>query len=104
MRTSKFADWYLYGIHDKSYLASKGQARLYHYRMESIVSYNTDALLQSVREIDLTSLTPLKAMLDAQAHGMTYAEYFCSGAVPIQQITQFKQAWDLLALERNKRK
>lgn len=102
-RDSKFSDWYLYGIHDKSYLASKGQSRRYHYRYEDVLSFDSDALLQSVREIDLTSLTPVKTMLDAQAQGISFSQYFRSGAVPIPQFLQFKQAWELMALDRTER-
>lgn len=95
--------WYLYGIHDKAYLASKGQSRRFHYRFEDVQSYDQDALLQSVREIDLTSLTPVKTMLDAQAQGISFSQYFRSGAVPIPQFLQFKQAWELMALDRTER-
>ena len=102
-RVSKFPDWYLYGIHDKTYLVSKGQTRRYHYRMEDVQAYNTDALLQSVREIDLTSLTAVKAMLDAQENGLTFAQFFRSGAVPIQQFLQFKNAWELMISDHTER-
>ena len=30
-KSSKFDDWYMYGLHDKAYLASKGQARKHYY-------------------------------------------------------------------------
>ena len=66
-------------------------------------AYNPDALLQSVREIDLTSLTAVKAMLDAQAHGLTFAQFFRSGAIPIQQFLQFKNAWELMLCDRTER-
>ena len=36
MRPSKFDDWYLYGIHDTAYLASKGQTRKHHYQESDI--------------------------------------------------------------------
>lgn len=56
-----------------------------------------------MREIDLTSLTPVKTMLDAQAQGISFSQYFRSGAVPIPQFLQFKQAWELMALDRTER-
>lgn len=34
--SSKFADWYLYALHDATYLASKGQARKFHYVMDDV--------------------------------------------------------------------
>ena len=36
-QSSKFADWYLYVVHDSSYLSSKGQARKYHYKDDDII-------------------------------------------------------------------
>lgn len=92
-RTSKFADWYLYSIHDKAYLASKGQARRYHYKHEDFRTSDADELLYRVRTIDLTQVSPYQPMLDAQAHGVTWEEYLRRGTTPIQQIRQWREAW-----------
>lgn len=96
-RSSKnFGDWYLYGIHDKAYLASKGQSRKYHYKFADVITSDPDDLLFKVRSIDLLAISPYTAMLDAQAQGITWTEYFRRGTVPLQQITLCEKAWFLL--------
>lgn len=95
--SSKFADWYLYGLHDRRYLAMKGQSRRFHYSHEEIISSDADDLLCKARSIDLLSLSPYADMQDAKNAGFTFQEYFNRGTVPIAQIRQFSQAWDLLS-------
>lgn len=97
-RISKWADWYMYAIHDAPYLASKGQTRRYHYRMEDVTAWDETALAQQVREIDLTSLTRLQAMQDAITHGLSFVQFARSGGVPIQQVHQYEEMWRLLTI------
>ncbi len=96
--SSKFPDWYLYSIHDQAYLASKGQSRQYHYRLGDIQAYDQDALEESVREIDLTSLNAVKRMMDAQQVGLTFAQFFRTGGVPVNAVRAWEQAWELLLM------
>lgn len=95
-RNSKFSDWYLYGLHDKRYLSSKGQSRKYHYSHDDIVSSDYDDLLFLSRSIDLISLSPYADMEEAQRNGVTFAEYFRRGTVPLPQVVLFERAWYLL--------
>lgn len=95
--SSKFADWYLYSKHDSSYLASKGQSRKYEYRHEAFYTSDSDDLLFKVKSIDITHLTPFQAMREAQDIGLTFAEYFSMGKVPLPQVKLFESAWNLLA-------
>ena len=92
-RSSKFDSWYLYGLHDKRYLASKGQSRRYHYSHDDMVSSDPDNLVFLARSIDLTSLSPYADMEDAQKRGITWAEYFARGTVPLPQVKLFEAAW-----------
>lgn len=94
--TSKFADWYLYSIHDRRYLASKGQSRKFHYKHEDFVSSDPDDLLFKVRSIDLLSLSRYADMLDAIENGLLWEEYFMRGTVPLNLVAQTKLAWDAL--------
>lgn len=57
--SSKFGDWYMYGLHDKRYLASKGQSRKYHYHAEQMISPDEDDLNFKVKSINLLSLSPM---------------------------------------------
>lgn len=76
---SKFADAYLYFIHDKKYLAMKGQSRKYHYSHEDLITSDDDDLLAQARSIDMLSLSPYSDILDAQHQGFTFSEYFRRG-------------------------
>lgn len=98
--SSRFADWYLYAIHDQAYLVSKGQIRRYHYRREDVQAYDEDALDESIREIDLTSVNVVKRMMDAQQSGVTFAQFFQRGGVPINAIRAYEAAWELLSASR----
>ncbi len=95
-RQSKFADWYMYAIHNVDYLNSKGMMKKYHYKIDDVIAWDDDAKIQRVREIDLSSLTRLQAMLDAIEHGISFTEFCKSGGVPIQQVRQYKEMWSIL--------
>lgn len=94
--SSKFDPWYMYAIHDKRYLASKGQARKYHYQHEDIIASDPDDLLFKAKSIDLVGLSPYADMEDAQRQGLTWADYFSRGTVPLPQVALFERAWNLL--------
>jgi hypothetical protein len=95
-RSSKFDSWYLYGLHNKRYLASKGQSRKFHYEHSDIATSDEDDLLFKARSIDLISLSPYADMEEAQRNGLSWLEYFSRGTIPIQQVALFKCAWDML--------
>lgn len=99
-KTSKFDPWYLYGLHDKRYLAMKGQSRRFHYTHEDIVTSDDDNLLFLARSIDLVALSPYADMEDAQKAGVSWPEYFARGTVPIPQLHQYQNAWNLLLSTR----
>lgn len=95
-KSSKFDPWYLYALHDKRYLASKGQSRKFHYVHDDIQSSDEDDLLCKARCIDMVSLSPYADMEDAIVHGMSFAEFFARGTVPLPQVKLFEAAWNLL--------
>lgn len=101
--SSKFDPWYLYALHDKRYLASKGQSRKFHYVHDDILTSDDDDLTFKAKSIDMVGLSPFADMEDAQNQGVTWAEYFSRGTVPLPQIAQFKIAWDLLIQVRTER-
>lgn len=94
--SSKFGDWYLYSIHDPAYLASKGQTRKYHYCRDDVKAYDRDALDESIHDIDLTLLTVIQRMQEAQAVGLTFGDYLKLGRVPIAAVRAYEHAWQLL--------
>ena len=101
--SSKFDPWYLYALHDKRYLATKSQSRQYHYQHEDIESSDPDDLTFKSKSIDLLSLSPYADMEDAQSQGVTWAEYFHRGTVPLPQVALFERAWWLLQEARTER-
>lgn len=94
--SSKFGDWYLYGLHDVRYLASKGQQRKYHYRHDQFVTSDQDDLLCMSRSIDMLALSPYADMIEAQKTGLTWEQYFRRGQIPLPQIALWERAWHLL--------
>ena len=94
--TSKFADWYLYSLHDRAYLAMKGQARRHHYTHDDIMSSDDDNLLFLSKSINMLEISPYKDMESAMNNGITWAEYVARGGIPIPQINADRMAWETL--------
>lgn len=94
--SSKFDPWYLYALHDKRYLASKGQSRRFHYSHSDILTSDDDDLTFKAKSIDMLSLSPYADMEDAQRQGLSFTEYFSRGTVPLPQVALFERAWHLL--------
>ena len=91
--SSRFDPWYLYAIHDKRYLASKGQTRKFHYAENEVISSDEDDLLCKVRSIDMLSLTPYEDIIEAQSQGVSWNDYFRRGTIPLPQIKLYQEAW-----------
>lgn len=47
---SKFTDWLWYSLHDKAYLASKGEARKYSYSIKDLIASDDEDLVQRIQE------------------------------------------------------
>lgn len=95
-RNSDFGNWYLYGLHDKAYLAYKGISRKYHYKFDDMVSNDEDQLYVNSHSIDMISLTPYKRILDAKEAGLNFAQFFRLGGIPLTQIGLYERAWFIL--------
>lgn len=103
-RISKnFGDWYLYGIHDIAYLAMKAESRRYHYTVEDVVTSDEDQLNCRIHEIDMLEKSGWKKMEAYYKEGLTFAEIFKRGAVPIPQFAQYRQAYEYMIAERTDR-
>ena len=64
MRSSKFDDWYLYGIHDTAYLATKGQSRKHHYQESDMHPSCRDSLHELVCTIDFSKYRKTQDFVD----------------------------------------
>ena len=102
-KSSKFSDWYLYGLHDKNYLASKGQTRKYHYKKSEFFSSNEDYFNELIHTIDYSKLNRLEMLKSYIDNGFNFSQIVKSGIVPVQLINQYeKMFYMLLPLEENK--
>jgi hypothetical protein len=98
-RTSQFDTWYLYGIHDKDYLASlvkQTTKKKFHYTYEDVQTSNPDELYRAVSEIDLGELAPINMLKKALKSGASFADLVGTGQVPLQQIANYEHAFVLL--------
>lgn len=95
-RISKFDDWYLYSLHNREYLVSKGQSRRFEYRHDDFLTSDEDDFLFRAKSIDRLSISPYASMMDAIRQGQTFAEFFRRGTVPLNQVIQMEKAWNLL--------
>ena len=95
-RSSKFSDWYLYTIHDRDYLASKGQSRKYFYKNEDFIVSDSDFFIEEIHTIDLSSLSKMKNLRKAIATGVSFEQMLMNGEIPIQQVYAYQRAYDLI--------
>lgn len=103
--SSKFDDWYLYIIHDKDYLASKGQSRKYFYNKDEVVVSDSDYFNELIHRMDLSHLSRVKALRNAVESGIPFEDMVVKGQIPVQQIYAYKQTYELISnyLERTNR-
>lgn len=106
MKPSKFDDWYLYSIHDVAYLASKGQARKYHYRECDMHPSCVDALHELVCTIDFSKYRKTQDFVEAVLRGVPFFEMVRKGQIPAPQFLQWRALYDCIyegMCERNGR-
>lgn len=84
--SSKFQDWFLYSLHDSSYLASKGQRRLYHYNIGDICTSDRSYMSDQYHRIDWTKINPIGAIIEAAYSGITFSEFIQQNPLPILQV------------------
>ena len=95
-RSSKFSDWYLYSIHDRDYLASKGQSRKYFYKNEDFIVSDSDFFIEEIHSIDLSSLSKMKNLRNAVSSGVSFEQMVINGQIPIQQVYAYQRAYELI--------
>lgn len=106
-RSSKFGDWFLYACHDSAYLASKGQARKFHYTIDDFVVSDEDYFNELRHQIDMSKLNRMQRLVEAVYNGETFQSLVASGQIPIPLINQYSTAFYMLKDEitfRNERK
>lgn len=96
-RSSKFADWYLYAIHDQDYLLSKGETRKHHYTDADIKSTDPDYLQELIRTVHHEDSPAIVKIKNAISAGTDFAHFLARGSVPPSQIAGFYQLWDAVS-------
>lgn len=96
-RSSKFADWFLYSIHDKRYLISKGQSRKYSYSLDDFVCSNIDYFNELRHQIDLSKIRGTQFLVDALEDGIAFESLVRNGQIPIQLLKQYEYAYYMLS-------
>ncbi len=94
--SSKFDDWYLYGLHDKAYLSSKGQSRKYHYVKDQFITSSEEHFGELVRCVDRSKYIGLERVIDAVENNVPFWEMVRLGQIPIQLINQYQYAYEML--------
>lgn len=95
-KSSKFGDWYLYGLHDPDYLASKGQVRQYVYAREEFHVSDEDYFNEEIHQIDMSHLSRTKTLRQAVEDHVPFEQMVVLGQIPIQQINAYKTAYDTI--------
>lgn len=84
-RYSSVDDWIPYSLHDKAYLAIKGESRIYHYRKDDMIVYDPDSYNDNYRHAFYASkwsekLQMLDKLRDREAKP---ADLIYNGTVPL---------------------
>lgn len=98
IQKSKFDNAYLYFIHDKSYLFSKGQERKHHYKYSDIITSSDFELAEKVRTIDYTKINKtnmalMKFLIESAKKGVSWVDLLETGQIPINQYTIYKDIY-----------
>lgn len=86
LRNSQWQDWYLYDLHDKEYLDSKGQSRQYHYQDKDMIRSDDTYYWDLVHQIDRTKINPLGAVIRAAQSGMSFSDFVTNCPLSLLQV------------------
>ena len=92
--SSKFVEWYLYGLHDKDYLATKGQTRKYHYRDDDFINSNDDVFVEFKYTSDFSKFKTRARIREMAQSGIPFHQLVNDGFIPINQIFQFREFYN----------
>lgn len=94
--SSRLDDWLLYAIHDRAYLASKGQTRKHHYTREDVRSTCPDLLVEQWHEVNLAKYGLGEIVAEAVQRRLSWEQLIVSGVIPQAQWTFWREVyWSL---------
>lgn len=95
VKPSKWVDWYWYGLHDRAYLASKGQSRKYHYDQSNMLNSDPDYLAELVRTNPNPKAEILK-VAELMSEGYNGLQIAAMMNVPMRNLAYFVNGLNLL--------
>jgi hypothetical protein len=95
-RVSKFDDWYLYCLHDKKYLASKGQTRQYTYNDNAFIVSCQDTFRELKNLIDYSAINRYSDIIEKIERGESLPDILKTTNIPLQLIGQVKQLYYII--------
>ena len=99
IRKSNFQDWYLYGLHNEFYLASKGQFKKYQYEYTDMITNDEDMLNCLIEE--MKPLNRYQEMIILQKKGFSFTQYVAVKNIPFNQYNSARTVWnDLLEITK----
>lgn len=96
-RSSKFPDWYLYCLHNKAYLLSKGQTRKHFYSDNDLVTSDVDYLRDLIHQIDFSKLNRSQVIVEAVENNISFETLVRQGRIPIPLINQYRLGYDIIS-------
>lgn len=102
--STSFADKYLYDIHDTDYLRVKGLDRKFHYTRDEIISSDSDYLIELIHTSDFSKYKKVEQFRDMVKSNVPFENLIANGFIPIQQIYQWRYAFDMLNKVYNAKK
>lgn len=94
--SSRFADWYMYALHDPDYLATKGECRAHHYQRDDMIYSDNDYYLELIHTSDFSKYKMFRKFREMVQSGVSFADLLKNGFIPIQQVRQYEFAYNTL--------
>lgn len=92
-RSSKFGDWYLYGLHDADFLEAKGQRRKHQYSPNQVYCSDSLELKEYIDQIDYTCYTSLGSAIRAARSGESMDSYLMRVPVKMVHFRSIESIW-----------
>lgn len=91
---SDFEDWYFYGLHDESYLESKGITKQFHYSISDFRSSSADDFVALVGQCH-SNFDIRRILREEVSQGKTFAEFVRDNyyKIPVNQIRNIETWW-----------
>lgn len=103
-QSSKFDDWYMYGLHDEAYLLTKGEVRQIHYSHSDFYNSDTEYFDERVRTINVEVYSIYKRIKNAVEQGFTWTQVLTRGIIPMNLLNVAHQVYDAYRNDLNAKK